>query len=139
VDVAELVDGVHRLIRPLCDKKGQHLELAVSPSVGSVYQDSGRLKQVLFNLLSNANKFTPDGGTVRTDVRSDGEWLEIAVSDTGIGIKPEDQSAVFEEFQQIDSGYGRQQHGTGLGLALVQRFARLMGGDIMLESEAGRG
>src|SRR5262249_32497156 len=104
------------------------------------YHDPGRFKQVLFNLLSNAVKFTPEGGTVGTKagVAEDG-WVEIAVTDTGIGIKPEDHERIFAEFQQIDSGYARKQQGTGLGLALVRNFVRLMGGDITVQSELGQG
>src|SRR5262249_48327246 len=83
---------------------------------------------VLFNLLSNAVKFTPAGGTITTSARLDGGCLEVAVQDTGIGIAPEDQARVFEEFQQIDSGHARQQQGTGRGLALVANFRRVMGG-----------
>src|SRR5262249_10298818 len=88
---------------------------------------------------SNAVKFTPEGGTITTAARLDGAWVEVAVTDTGIGIAPEDQETVFAEFQQIDTGYGRQQQGTGLGLALVRNFVRLMGGDIALRSALGEG
>src|SRR5262249_29227106 len=107
--------------------------------LGQVSHDPGRFKQVLFNLLSNAVKFTPEGGTITTSARVDDDWLEVAVTDTGIGIAPEDHEKVFAEFQQIDSGYGRQQQGTGLGLALVRNFVRLMGGDIALRSALGEG
>src|SRR5262249_9213275 len=107
---------------------------------GNVYHDPGRFKQVLFNLLSNAVKFTPEGGRVTTGARvTEDGWLEIAVSDNGIGIKPEDHQRIFAEFQQIDSGYARQQQGTGLGLALVRSFVRMMGGDITVQSAPGEG
>src|SRR5262249_16545021 len=107
--------------------------------LGEVYHDPGRFKQVLFNLLSNAVKFTPEGGTITTSARVEGDWLEVAVTDTGIGIAPEDQEKVFAEFQQVDSGYARTQQGAGLGWALVRNFGRLMGGDITLQSALGAG
>jgi signal transduction histidine kinase len=140
-DVAEALRGAHAVIRPLVEKKRQTLELSVEPAVGSVFHDPGRFRQVIYNLLSNANKFTPDGGAILTTARLNhrGE-LEIAVADTGVGIRPEDQERVFEAFRQVDAGYARgEQPGTGLGLALVRQFVRLMGGDVRVESEPGRG
>ena len=134
-DLADAIRGVHAVLRAVVEKKQQKLELEVDPSLGSVDHDPGRFKQVLYNLLANANKFTPEGGTIRTIARPTGPgWLEIEVADTGIGIKPEDQAAIFEEFRQIDSGYARRQQGTGLGLALVRRLARMMGGDVSVRS-----
>jgi CheY-like chemotaxis protein len=97
------------------------------------------VKQVVFNLLSNAVKFTPDGGRVELSARlADGE-IHIAVRDTGIGIAPEDQEHVFEEFRQVGPGAARAQEGTGLGLALTKRFVELQGGRIWVESEVGVG
>jgi signal transduction histidine kinase len=101
--------------------------------------DPGRLRQVLLNVLSNAVKYTADGGTVTTAVQRREGSIEITVRDTGVGIAPQDQARVFEDFTRIESGYARTQSGTGLGLALARRLVRLMGGDITLDSEPGRG
>src|SRR5262249_9016662 len=126
-------------VKALADKKHQYLILDAADDLGEVYHDPGRFKQVLFNLLSNAVKFTPEGGTITTSARVEGDWLEVAVKDTGIGIAPEAHEEVFAECQQSDSGYGRKPQGTGLGLALVRNFVRLMGGDISLQSAPGAG
>src|SRR5207237_2471789 len=90
-------------------------------------------------LVSNAIKFTPEDGTVTIAATRLDATIEISVSDTGIGIGPEDRDRVFGEFQQLDSSAGRKQQGTGLGLALTKRFAELHGGSITLDSEVGRG
>src|SRR4029077_9221638 len=96
-------------------------------------------KQILLNLLSNALKFTPDGGRISVRAgRADGV-VEISVTDTGIGIAPEDQEAIFEEFRQVGTDYVRKREGTGLGLALTRKFVELHGGRIRVESEVGKG
>ena len=97
------------------------------------------MKQVLLNLLSNAVKFTPEGG--RIDVRAElvNGTAEISVTDTGIGIAPEDQEAVFEEFRQVGTDYTKKAEGTGLGLALTRKFVELHGGKIRVTSEVGKG
>jgi signal transduction histidine kinase len=95
------------------------------------------VKQILYNLLSNAVKFTPDGGSVDVAVRRQDGQLEIEVRDTGIGIAPEDQTRIFEEFRQV--GRERSREGTGLGLTLTKRFVELHGGRIWVRSEPGRG
>jgi signal transduction histidine kinase len=139
-DVADALRGVHAVLKPLVEKKGQQLDLAVDEGVATVFHDPGRFRQVIFNLLSNANKFTPDGGAIRTLARLDERgWLEVAVSDTGVGIGSDDRERVFEEFRQVDAGYARKQEGTGLGLPLARQFTGLMGGDIRVESAPGEG
>ena len=101
--------------------------------------DERKVKQVLLNLLSNAVKFTPEGGRIGLKAgRTDG-MVEISVTDTGIGIAPEDQAAIFEEFRQVGSDETRKQEGTGLGLTLAKKFVELHGGRIWVESEPGRG
>jgi signal transduction histidine kinase len=140
LDLTEALQGVHAVIKPLAQKKQQVLELTVDPALTTIHHDPGRFKQIMYNLLSNAVKFTPEGGRITTTARLTPEgWLEIAVTDTGIGIAPADLETIFEEFRQVDSGYARQQQGTGLGLALVRRFLVLMGGDIHVESAVGVG
>ena len=96
-------------------------------------------RQVLLNLLSNAVKFTPAGGRVEVTALPVSGAVEIAVSDTGVGIAPEDQAAIFEEFRQVGSDDERKREGTGLGLALAKKFVELHGGTIWVKSQAGHG
>jgi signal transduction histidine kinase len=100
--------------------------------------DERKVKQVLLNLLSNAVKFTPEGGRISLRASRIDGTVEIAVADTGIGIAPEDQAAIFEEFRQVGSDEKRRE-GTGLGLTLAKKFVELHGGRIWVESEPGRG
>jgi len=111
----------------------------VADGVDEIVADERKFKQILLNLLTNAVKFTPDGGRVAVLARRAGDLLEVAVRDTGIGIAKDDQEAVFEEFRQVGRNYTNKQEGTGLGLALTRRFVELHGGTIRLESEPGRG
>jgi CheY-like chemotaxis protein len=106
-----------------------------------LHADGRRLKQILVNLLSNAVKFTPEGGRIHLQVaeRADGSRLDFSVRDTGIGIAPEQLPKLFKSFQQIDSALNRKYAGTGLGLALVKRMAEMHGGEVTVESEAGKG
>jgi signal transduction histidine kinase len=97
------------------------------------------VKQILLNLLSNAVKFTPDGGRVDVSAKLDTDKVEIAVKDTGLGIAPEDQAALFEEFKQFGKDSARKAEGTGLGLALTKRLVELHGGQIAFDSAVGQG
>ena len=123
------------------ERAGRHaiaLQLDIDPRLGEVVGDERKVKQVLLNLLSNAVKFTPEGGRISLKAsRTDGA-VEIAVTDTGVGIAPEDQAAIFEEFRQVGSDETRKQEGTGLGLTLAKKFVELHGGRIWVESELGR-
>src|SRR5262245_6556822 len=101
--------------------------------------DERKVKQILFNLLSNAVKFTPDKGKVGIVTKRVNSAVQIAVWDTGIGIAPENQQRIFEEFQQVGHGLAGKTEGTGLGLALTKRFVELHGGTIWLESTLGQG
>ncbi|HKA61645.1 MAG TPA: ATP-binding protein, partial [Methylomirabilota bacterium] len=115
------------------------LEVEVDPRLGEVVGDERKVKQVLLNLLSNAVKFTPEGGRISLKAdRRDG-MVEIAVTDTGIGIAPEDQAAIFEEFRQVGRDETRKQEGTGLGLTLAKKFVELHGGRLWVESQTGQG
>ena len=134
----ELIDGAIAITRQLADAKGIRLEGTVAADVGTVEQDPARLKQVVLNLLSNAIKFTDAGGAVRADVTAADGRVTVAVMDTGVGISPEDQAAVFEEFRQVGAS-ARSAQGTGLGLALVRGFVRMMGGEVSLRSVVGEG
>jgi signal transduction histidine kinase len=138
VVISEAVRNVASTIEPLATKKSIRIE-ANGAGAGQVPADAGKLRQMLLNLVSNAVKFTPDGGLVSIDARRLEDSVEISVSDTGIGIAESDRARLFEAFRQLDSTLARQQHGTGLGLALTKRFAELHGGQILVESELGKG
>ncbi|HYM96350.1 MAG TPA: response regulator, partial [Candidatus Sulfotelmatobacter sp.] len=125
-------------IEPLAAQKKITVE-ASEINAGSITADPAKVRQMLLNLVSNAVKFTPDGGRVTIRAVRLAETVELSVADTGIGIAPKDQERVFEEFQQVDSGIGRMQAGTGLGLTLTRRFANLHGGDVRVSSAVGQG
>ncbi|HTM61637.1 MAG TPA: GAF domain-containing protein [Burkholderiales bacterium] len=127
------------LIRERAQRHSIALGLDVDPRLGEFEADERKVKQILLNLLSNAVKFTPDGGRVDVSAKMDTTKVAISVKDTGIGIAPEDQSAVFEEFKQVGRDYTRKAEGTGLGLALTKRFVELHGGEISLASAPGKG
>jgi len=142
--VAKALAEVQTIVKTLAGKKHIHLESAVAENLPELFADEAKFKQVMYNLLSNAIKFTPDGGkvSVAASIQSEdggGSFLQIAVTDTGIGIKLNDQERVFKEFEQVDSSYGRQQQGTGLGLALTKRLVEMHGGKIRVESEGVEG
>ena len=126
------------LVRERASRHGIALELDVEPALGEVTGDERKVKQVVLNLLSNAVKFTPEGGRIALKAARREGAVEISVSDTGIGIAPEDQGAIFEEFRQVGSDE-RKREGTGLGLTLAQKFVELHGGRIWVESAPGRG
>jgi signal transduction histidine kinase len=127
------------LVRERAQRHGVELGLDVDARIGDFIADERKFKQIVLNLLSNAVKFTPDGGRVDVSAKMNGSAVEVAVRDTGIGIAPEDQAAVFEEFKQVGRDYTRKSEGTGLGLALTKRFVELHGGEIRLDSVVGRG
>jgi len=127
------------LVRERAARHGIALHLDLDPGLGELMGDERKVKQVLLNLLSNAVKFTPEGGRITVKAgRTDGA-VEIAVSDTGIGIAPEDQAAIFEEFRQVGTDDARKLEGTGLGLTLAKKFVELHDGRMWVESELGRG
>ena len=132
------IDTALTLVRERAGRRGVALSENVDGQLGMVRGDERKIKQVLLNLLSNAVKFTPEGGRVAVSARLAGAIVHIAVADTGVGIAPEDQAAVFEEFRQVGDVTKRRE-GTGLGLALAQKFVELHGGRIWLESEVGVG
>jgi len=137
-----LVDTIRGALAFVRERAAHHsidLTEDLAADLGTVAADERKVRQVLLNLLSNAVKFTPDGGTISVRARRrDGE-VEVAVRDTGIGIAPEDQAKVFEEFQQVGKPSDRSREGTGLGLTLAKRFIELHGGRIWVESEVGAG
>src|SRR5262245_46155737 len=132
------IDNALTLVRERATRCGITLQATIDPRLGDVGGDERKIKQVVLNLLSNAIKFTPEGG--RIDVRAvpvDGS-VEVSVSDTGVGIAPEDQDAVFEEFRQVGKA-DKKVEGTGLGLALARKFVELHGGKIWVKSQVGAG
>jgi signal transduction histidine kinase len=135
--LAEVLEHSVALMRERATRQGISLRLDVDPSAGDVDADERKLKQVLFNLLTNALKFTARGGHIHVGARGDGDEVLISVRDDGIGIPAADQARIFEEFQQV--GQSQLQEGTGLGLALSRRFVELHGGRLWVESELGKG
>ena len=133
------LDNALTLVRERATRHGITLTQTVDERVGDIVADERKVKQILLNLLSNAVKFTPEGGRVDlTATVADGA-VTIAVSDTGVGIAPEDQAAIFEEFRQVGRDETRTQEGTGLGLTLAKRFVELHGGRIWVQSQVGQG
>jgi len=127
------------LIRERAERHGLTVELTVDDTLGDVVGDERKVKQVLLNLLSNAVKFTPDGGRIEVRAMPVNGTVEMSVTDTGVGIAPEDQEAIFEEFRQVGTDHARKREGTGLGLALARKFVELHGGRLWVTSEIGRG
>jgi len=139
VEIAKLVDEVRDILRSLAAQKHIRIEIEVSP-LGEVVLDPGKLKQVLYNYLSNALKFTPDEGRVVVRVRrEDADRFRLEVEDSGIGIEARDLGRLFTEFQQLDSGSSKKYGGTGLGLALTKRLVEAQGGRVGVRSTPGRG
>jgi signal transduction histidine kinase/DNA-binding response OmpR family regulator len=141
VSLAPLVDEVVGTARQLAEQNKNRLVVEMPQAIAPLVVDPMRLRQILLNLLSNACKFTKEGEvSLRVRKVVDGRsWIELAVSDTGIGMTPEQQAKLFEEFSQADSSTARRYGGTGLGLAITRKLARMMGGDVTVTSEAGKG
>jgi signal transduction histidine kinase len=140
--LAPVIDEVVKTIEPLAAKNGNRVAVQYDGEIGTMHADQMRLRQALLNLMSNANKFT-EKGTI-TVVAHQGQEnsrdrITLAVTDTGIGMTPEQMSKLFQEFSQASSSTTSKYGGTGLGLAISKRFCQMMGGDITVESEPGRG
>jgi signal transduction histidine kinase len=137
-DLPTAIDNALTLVRERAGRRGITLGCELDERVGMIPGDERKVKQVLLNILSNALKFTPEGGRidVRTALREG--TVEISVTDTGVGIAPEDQDAIFEEFRQVGAS-DKKVEGTGLGLALSRRFVELHGGRIWVQSQEGVG
>ncbi len=138
-DLREAAANAMTLVRGRAERHGIHLQSSVSDDVSAYDGDERKFKQIVLNLLTNAVKFTPEGGTVTLEAqRMNGAYV-FSVKDTGIGIAPQDQEAIFEEFRQVGTDYERKAEGTGLGLTLTRRLVILHGGEIGVESAPGRG
>ena len=132
------IDNALILVRERASRRGIRLGSTLDESLGMLRGDERKVKQVLLNLLSNALKFTPEGGRIDVRAAVNGDAVEISVADTGVGIAPEDQGAIFEEFRQVGAA-DRKVEGTGLGLALARKFIELHGGRIWVDSQVGQG
>jgi GAF domain-containing protein len=138
-DLPLAIDNARTFVRERAIKHGINLDVTIDERLGDFVGDERKIKQILLNLLSNAVKFTPEGGRIGIKARQADGSAEISVSDTGIGIAPEDQPKIFEEFRQVGSDYAHKVEGTGLGLTLAKKFVELHGGKIWVESEVGKG
>src|SRR5262249_45178413 len=133
------LDNALTLVRERATRHGIMVTRTVDPGVGDIDADERKVKQILLNLLSNAVKFTPEGGRIVVTGTAGEGVVEMSVSDTGIGIAPEDQAAIFEEFRQVGRDDTQKQEGTGLGLTLAKKFVELHGGRIWVQSQVGQG
>lgn len=138
VNIAEVADEALELVRPHADEKGLEVRASIPLGLANVWADRARVRQVLANMLANAVKFT-ERGTVSVSASAAEGWVTVSVADTGVGISPEAQAYVFDEFRQADSSTTRRYGGTGLGLAISKRLVTLHGGRIWVDSEIGRG
>jgi len=140
IDVGQLVVEVRDILRGLAGERQIKVDVDVDPAITGIVLDPAKLKQVLYNYLSNAIKFTPERGRVLITVRQLGaDFIRLDVEDTGIGVRPEDIHRLFVEFQQLDAGTARRYPGTGLGLAVTKRIVEAQGGRVAVHSEANRG
>ena len=130
VDLALIVDNAVATIQPAADAKGVHVQTIIDPRVGPVSGDPGRLQQVVWNLVSNAVKFTPRNGRAQVRLERVNSQVEVVVSDTGIGIRSDFLPYVFERFRQADAGTTRKAGGLGLGLAIVRHIVEMHGGTV---------
>jgi signal transduction histidine kinase len=141
VELVPLIDEVIGTARQLAEQNKNRLLNEVQEDLGTLTVDPMRLRQILLNLLSNSCKFTKEGEVALRGrrVSNSGHWIELSVSDTGIGMTPEQQAKLFEEFTQADATTAQRFGGTGLGLAITRKLARMMGGDVTVASERGEG
>ena len=141
VQLAPLIDEVVGTARQLAEQNKNRLIVEAQENLGTITVDPMRLRQILLNLLSNACKFTKEGEVKlqANRVRNGRDWIELSVSDTGIGMTPEQQAKLFEEFSQAEATTAQRFGGTGLGLAITRKLARMMGGDVTVASEPGKG
>ena len=142
IELRGFLDDVVSTAVPLVERNANELQIRCAGDAGTIIGDATKLRQIILNLLSNSAKFTSKGRitlSVTRARRGEGEWIDVAVADTGIGIEHDVLGRLFTAFTQADASTASKYGGTGLGLALSQRLARLMGGTITVESEVGRG
>jgi len=132
------LDNALTLVRERAGRRNITLQMSVDERLGEVRADERKIRQVVLNLLSNAIKFTPEGGRIDIGALPKDGFVDVSISDTGVGIAPEDQEAVFEEFRQVGT-VDKKAEGTGLGLTLCRKFIELHGGKIWVKSQLGAG
>jgi signal transduction histidine kinase len=132
------LDNALTLVRERAGRRGIALHISIDERLDQVRADERKIRQVVLNLLSNAIKFTPEGGSINVRAMPGDGVVEVSVRDTGVGIAPEDQEAIFEEFRQVGTA-AKKVEGTGLGLALSRKFIELHGGRIWVQSQVGAG
>ena len=137
--VYDICEGLTTMFRPLAEKKNIDLRAQLAPGIPVLRQDVLKIQQILSNLLSNAIKFTPEGGRVLLKAETNSSFIVLTVTDTGVGIAPEEMELIFEKFRQSGNPLTREHAGTGLGLSIVRELTRLLGGEVTLQSELGRG
>lgn len=137
-NLRDAIEKTLKLVAPLAEKKGIDLGLEIDRHVGDIVTDQRRLEQVFLNLLNNAVKFT-EAGSIRVSCHAIGNEYRFSVSDTGIGIRPEELPGLFQPFHQIDTGLSRKHEGTGLGLSICKKLVEMMGGSIQVQSQWGQG
>ena len=135
----EVCEGLLNMFRQMAEKKNIDLRGQIDQAIPALRQDVTKLQQILQNLLSNAIKFTPEGGRISLKAEADSGYVILTVTDTGVGIAAEEQDLVFQKFRQSGNPLTREHAGTGLGLSIVRELAKLLGGEIVLQSELGRG
>ena len=138
-EVGQLVRDVEAIVQPLVEKNGNALMVEADGDLGQMHADQMKVRQALFNLLSNAAKFTDHGTITLSVARAPDDWLTFSVSDTGIGMTEEQLGRLFEAFSQAEASTRGKYGGTGLGLAISRHFCRLMGGDLTVTSIYGEG
>ena len=140
-DLEAMIEQLETSHQSLLARKSLEFRKAIDVEAPRVYADRAKVSHVLANLISNAIEFTPDGGRIEVSARPDeeGAWMRVEVSDTGIGISPEDQDRIFEEFVSLDRGVDRRLGGSGLGLSIARRLIEMHGGELGLESAPGEG
>lgn len=143
--IRDICEALANLVRPMADRKNIAVVCRLDEAIPLLRQDPGKIRQIFYNLLSNAIKFTPDGGRVTLQAKAEGRFVVIEVADTGIGIAEDERETIFEKFRQAkvpgtsDGVLTREHQGTGLGLSIVRELSRLLGGDVLLESQLGQG
>jgi signal transduction histidine kinase len=140
--VKDLIGDVTATVQPLIQKNSNYLDIQFHNEPGNIYADPTKVRQLLFNLLSNASRFTKQGKILletKRFAKNGADWISMSVSDTGIGMSKEQLGTLFQAFTQADSSTQRKFGGTGLGLVITKRLCNLMGGDIAVESETGQG
>jgi GAF domain-containing protein len=138
-DLPSAIENARTFVRERATRHGITVDVAIDERLGDFAGDERKIKQILLNLLSNAVKFTPEGGRIAINATQADGSVQISVTDTGIGISPEDQAQIFEEFRQVGGDYAHKREGTGLGLTLAKKFVEMHGGRIWVESELGKG